>query len=67
MSVTSTISIQLTFFITQVSFYNQNPKILITGKATEEYLQAKPHTLSFLFLMHLLSNKKSVLAAKQVT
>lgn len=66
MSITS-LSIQLTSFITQISFYNQKFKIWIIGKVVEEYLQTKPHTLSFLFFMHLLSDKKFALAAKHIT
>lgn len=48
MSATSTVRIQLTSFIIQISSNSQNSKIFIIGKMTEEYLQTKPHTSFFI-------------------
>lgn len=54
----TSISIQLTSFIIQISFNNWNSKVLVMGKVAEEYLQTKPYSLSFLFLMCFFFNKK---------
>lgn len=49
MSATSALNIQLTFFILQMSFDNQNVKILIMGKVTIIFTN-KPTCLIFFIL-----------------
>lgn len=49
MSATSTLSIQLTFFIVQMSFDSRNVKIMIMGKVTTIFTN-KPACLIFFIL-----------------